>query len=264
MSDHELWEVIVDADSSHLILGVGLPVTRQREAGLAEFATKIGSKYRFLLAKVPNSCPSQRVRGNSYVSNWIGGIRNRPVAAVLGHRVGCVYAAAIAENLTRWQPIPRVILFDPQLASSGLLSHELHSEFNSISSLLSGDEIERAEKLGAEIAESDDVASAAATAAEIYWEISSAAFERVGLGGDYCSKSFASFESYMSLIAAAAQMDPGLVWRCSTALLSSDYPDLPGRPFLTDKSSIPFDISHIDLLRSDSVAETVLDLLELR
>lgn len=264
MSDHELWDVIADADSSHLILGVGLPVTEHREAGFAELAKKIGSKYKFLLAKVPESCLSERVRGNSYVDHWIGGIRGRPVAAVLGYRVSCVYAAAMAEGLTRWQPAPRVILFDPQLASSGLLSHELHNEFNSINSLLSDDEIERAGKLTAEISESDDLASAAATAAEIYRDISSAAFDRVGLGGGYCSKSSAAFESCISLIVAAAQMDPGSVSRCSTVLLSSDYPDLPGRPFLTDKSSIQFDVSHIDLLRSDSVAETVLDLLELR
>lgn len=266
MPDPESWNALAGADSSPLILSVGFPVTQQREPGFTELAAKIGLKYRFMQARLPASRPSQRVSGSAFVKQWINGIRGRPITAVLGYRVGSVYAAAIAETLSRQQHAPRVILLDPELADTWLLRRALHTEISSISSLLSDDEIERAGKLTAEIAESEpgDVVSAAMTAAEIYWEISSAAFERVGLGGSYCSKSFASFESYVSSISAAGQIDPSSVWRCSTALLSSDYADLPDRMFLTAESSIQFDVPHTDLLRSDSVAETILNLLELR
>jgi hypothetical protein len=259
------WNALAGADSSPLILCVGFPVARHREPGFTELAKKISLKYRFMQARLPAARLSQRVSASAYVNQWIDGLRDRPIAAVLGYRVGSAYAAAIAEALSRRQHTPRAILLDPQPANTWFLGHELHMEISSISSLLSDDEIESARKLTTEIAESEsDVASAATTTAEIYWEISSAAFDRAGIGGSYCSKSFAPFESYISLISAASQIDPSSVWKCSTALLSSDYvADLPDRTFLTDESSIQFDVPHTGLLRSDSVAETILNLLEL-
>jgi hypothetical protein len=262
MPDSDSWDIILGADSDQLVLSIGLPVTGHREAGFADLATRLGSKYRFLQAKLPSSRPGQRIPGDSYVTHWIDDIRDQQVLAVLGYRIGCVYATAIAEGISRWQQAPRVILFNPQFASLELLGHELYREISAISSLLSDDEIERAGRLAAEIAESEpgDVVNAAATAAGIYWEISSAAFDRVGIGGSCCSRSFAPFESYMSLISAAGQIDPSWAWKCSTAIVSSDYSvpsGLIGR-------SIPFDTPHADLLRSDSVAKEVLDLLEIQ
>jgi hypothetical protein len=118
--------------------------------------------------------------------------------------------------------------------------------------------------------EPGDVATAAATVAGIYWEFNSTAFGRAGIGDAYCSKFFAPFESYISLISMADQIDPTSVWKRSTAIVSSNNANLPDSSALPGDArdiigrSISFDVSHNDLLRSDSVAQAVLDLLELR
>ena len=270
MPDSGSWDVLFGANPSPLVLSVYFPVAAHREAGFAELAMKVGSKYRFLQAKLPAARAGQQVSGTMYVDRWIDDIRDQPVMAVLGYRVGSVYAAAIAEELARRQSAPKVILFDPQLAGTEFLSREFRREISVISSLLSDDEIARAGRFATEIAESapDDIANTAATVAGIYWEISSVAFERAGIGGAYCRKSFAPFESYMSLISAADQVDPGRAWKRSAAIVSSDYAGLPNRSPLGDDAnsvvgrSIPFSVPHADLLRSDSVAKTVLDLLD--
>jgi hypothetical protein len=260
------WDVIFGAEPGPLILCVGFPVTGRHEASFAELAAKIGTKYRFLQAKLPGP----RVGGTAYVRHWIEEIQGRPVAAVLGHRVGSVYATALAEGISQWQPPPRVILFNPQFACVNLLGHELRRELEAISSLLSDDEIERTGKLAAQLAEmaSGDVAAAAATAAGIYWEVSSVAYDRAGIGGTYCRQSFAPFASYMSLVSAAGQIDPSQSWKRSTAIVSLDYQQgsLPAGDIgvtggMVDYG-IPFDVSQAGLLRSDSVAKKVLELLE--
>ncbi len=271
MPDSGVRDVILDADSDQAILSVDFPVREHREAGFVEFSEKLGSKYRFLRVQLPTPHPDEHLSGEVYVDHWINEVWDRrPILAVFGYRIGSVYAAAIAERLARWQPPPRVILFDPQFASSKLLSRELHKEISSISSLLSDDEIERAGKLAAEIAESEhgDIATAAAMVAGIYWEFSSIAYDRAGIGDGYCSKFFAPFESYISLISMADQIDPVSVWKRSIAIMSSSYANPPDSSPLADDArdiighSIPFDVSHSDLLRSDSVAQAVLDLLE--
>ena len=258
MPDSGSWDVIFGAESGQLILCVGFPVAGRREAGFAELAAKIGAKYGFLQAKLPGSPPGPRV--SAYVRHWIDEIQGRPIAAVLGHRVGSVYATALAKGISQWQQAPPVILFDPQFASAELLGHELHMQIKAISSLLSDDEIERAARLVAELAgsASGDVVDDAAAAAGIYWDISSVAYDRVGIGGAYCRTSFAPFESYMSLVSAAGQIDLRQEWERSTTIVSFDYQE----GALPTGHGILFDVSHADLLRSDSVAKKVLELLD--
>jgi hypothetical protein len=260
MPDSASWDVIFGAESDQLILCVDFPVAGRHEAGFAELAAKIGMRYRFLQAKLPSSIPGPRVSGTAHVRRWIDEIQGRPIAAVFGHRVGSVYATALAEGISQWQRAPRLILFNPQSASVRLLGRELHREIKAISSLLSDDEIERTGKLAAQIAESasGDVADAAAAATGIYWEISSVAYDRVGIGGAYCGKSFGPFKSYMSLVSAAGEIDPSQAWKRSIAIVSLPVDDTGG----VVGHNIPFDVSHADLLRSDSVAKKVLELLD--
>jgi hypothetical protein len=266
MQDSGIWDVISGEDAGQIVLGVDFPRLGRRTAGFAELAAGIGPEYTFLQTRLPSGL---RFSGEEYVQHWVDELRGRPpVLAVLGYRIGSVYAAAIAEGISRWQQKPRVILFDPQFASSKLLGRELRREIDAISSLLSDDEIEHAMKLAGEIScsegdgsdGSDGVEDAAATVTGIYWDISSVVFDRVGLGGACCSKMFAPFEAYISLISMADQIDPGHALQHSTAIVSSDYTDSA----VAGSHLIPFDVSNADLLRSASVAKTVLDLLEFR
>jgi hypothetical protein len=274
MSDSSSWDVIFGADSTQVVLGVDFPARRRREAGFLDLATRIGPGYKFLQTKPPAAGSWQRPCGDAYVGPWLEDIRQdrHQVLAVLGYRIGSVYAAAIAEGISQWQPMPKIILFDPQFSSIELLGLEFHKEISAISSLLGDDEIERARKAAVEISRAapGDVVSVAAEIVESYLEAITAPFERAGLGDARSNKFTVSFESYMSWLSAADQIDPGLAWRRSTGITSSAYDELPARAHLADDGRcligqmIPFDVGHADLLRSDCVARAVLDLLESR
>lgn len=270
------WDVICGPRCDQLVLSVDFPDVKRHDADFVELARRIGAGYRFLRTKPPYVSPGQRFSGAAYVGPWIEDIQQDrgPVLAVLGYCVGSVYAAAITAAISRWQQEPKVILFDPQFASVALLGREFHREINAISAFLSDREIEQIRSSVATITESAtdvaDVADVAAEMVEAYWEISSPAYERVGLGDARGNQVISSFESWMSWISVADQINPGRTWKRSTAIISSDYVELPNRKSLVDGSSgligqrIPFNVGHANLLRSDCVAEAVLNLLEPR
>jgi hypothetical protein len=267
------WDVICNAGSAQTVLGVGFPGRKLHEAGFAELASKIGSGYRFLQAKPVTVRPGRRLSSDEYIVPWVEGARQdgRPMRAVLGYCVGGIYAAAVAERISQWQPEPDIILFDPQFTSMKFLGHELHGEISAISSLLSDDEIERARKIASEISESDpgNIVQIAADAVESYLEVITAAFERAGLGDPRDNRLNEYFESYITWLSVAAELDPSHALEKSIVIMSRDYAGLPGRVQFDDAGSMAgrwkvCDVSHADLLRSDSVAREVLDLLEFR
>jgi len=261
------WDVISDDDSSDLILCVDFPAAG-RQAGFAQLARRIGSRYTFLQTRPRVAQPCQRLSAGTYISGWIDGAGRKGlrVRAILGHGIGAVYAAAIAEGLARWQPPPEVILLDPHSANLTLLASEFRKEINGLSSLLSDDEIER---IGAVVSEmckpaEADLEAAAAEMAGAYTELGSLAYQRVGVGDACGSRFLASFESYITWITVAGQIDPSFSWQRSVALVSADYggrADQPcGQPGPIGRV-IPLDIGHADLLRADCVAHEVRRLL---
>jgi len=271
MPDSGSWDVIFDADSDQIILGVDFPINRRPEAGFADLAARIGPGYRFLQTKPPAARPGQRLCGAAYARSWVEDIQQgrHRVRAVLGYRAGSVYAAAIAAGISQWQQAPEVILFNPQLISRNLLGAELQREIRAISALLSDDEIERADQAATEICEAaGSVAEAAAEVASTYRELSLVAYERVGLGGVSGRKFTTCFESYISWLAMADQIDPIPIWKQSTAIISSNYAELESGEFPVDSRLlgrvISFDTRYVDILRSDSVASAVFDLLASR
>jgi hypothetical protein len=271
MSDPKTWDTIFGADSTRVVLGVDFPARRHLEASFCDLAARIGPGYRFLRPKPSAARWCPRSCGDAYVGPWIEGIRqsSRQVLAVLGHRVGSVYAAAIAKGISQWQPAPKLILFDPRVASIDQLDLEFRAEISSLSCLLSDDELERARKIAAEISRlSDgDIWGIAAELAESYFEVITAAFERAGLGDARSDKFSASFESYLEWLSAACQIDSARTWKSSTVIVTSAYEGLPDRANSADGRNgagrmISLDVTHADLLRSDSAARIVLDLLE--
>jgi hypothetical protein len=274
MPDSSSWDVIFGADSGQIVLSVDFPATRPSAAGFPDLAARIGPGFRFLQTRPRAVSSCQRPSGDAYVGPWVSDIalHHHQVLAVLGCRIGSVYAAAIAEGISQWQPMPKVILFDPQFISNSQLSLEFRREIGAVSSLLGDDEIERATKAAAEISQSaaGDIADVAAGMVESYIEIITAAFERVGLGDARSNKFTASFESYISWLSAADQIDPRPVWKHSTVITSSAYSELPDGAYLAVDDDggasqlVPFDVDHADLLRSDCVAQAVQQLLESR
>jgi hypothetical protein len=271
MPDFGSWDVISGPGPARIILAVDFPAPRRRAPAYTELAANIGPEYRFLHTKPPAARTVQRLCGQAYVAPCIEDIRQdgQQVLAVLGYCVGGVYAAAIAAGIARWQPMPKVILFDPQFVSNSYLAIEFLREIDAISSLLSDQEIEHTRKAATRISGSAvcDLADAAAEMTGIYWKLSSLAFERVGIGNTYNDRLIAPFDSYIRWLSAAREIDPVSVWKRSTAIMSSDYAE----PWAADHAmtgagavgrQIRFGVGHDDLLRSDSVARTVARLLE--
>jgi hypothetical protein len=268
MAEFSSWDVIsgtrTGAASGPVVLGACFPAARRGEAGFPDLATRIGPGYRFLQTRPPRIRSGQWPSDAAYTGPWIEDIRQArpPVLAVLGHRVGSVYAAAIAEAIAQWQPMPQLILFDPQPASAELLCREFNAEIEGISALLGDDELERARKAVAEIslAAREDVACVATEMVESYLEVVTPAFERAGLGDARGEKFTRSFESYISWLSAAGLIDPSGAWERSTGIASSAYAGrAPAGPV---GRMIPFDVDHADLLRADCVAQAVLGLLQ--
>lgn len=261
-------DVVFGADSSQAILGVDFPV-RRRAATLVELAAKIGPGYSFLQARLPLAGLEEWRSAEAYVGHLAAAIQQyeRPVRAVLGHSVGSVYAMAIADEISRWQDAPHVILLDPQSASLQLLCYELRAEINATSSLLSASEIQQAEEVAASISElasrgTARIADAADQMIDDYLDVVAAAFERVGLGDARDDGLIVAFASDMAWIAAADQVSPAITRERSAVIFSSDYARLPvGFPVGGSGRRILSDVGHADLLRSDSVAAAVLDML---
>jgi hypothetical protein len=291
MPDYDRWDVIVDVEAGQTVLGFDFPSARRSEAGFTELAGLLGTRYRFLRARPLTARPGQRLSASAYLGPWLEEIRRdqRPVGAVLGCRVGSVYAVAAAQAIAQWQPTPQVIVFDPELASPELLGAEFSDEISAITSLLSDDEIEAARQITAGISGLADrepgsrgTAGVAERMMERFLDVIEIPFERAGLGGARHSKLTETFESYISWISAADQLRPAVTGERTTVIMSSDYAapsgnsmsghawplrgesagspsDVPGgRPCRT----ISCDVSHADLLRRHSVAATVLGLLD--
>lgn len=255
------WDAISGDTADRVVLAVDYPSKRRRGAVLADLVAMVGPGFRFMQTRLPAAGQVQHPRCDHYVDPWIEDIKREPgeVFAILGFGVGGVYAAAIADGIARWQRMPKIILLDPEYVSCASLGRELRTEINSISSLLSDDEVEGAKKIMASFPSPavGSVADAAIEAVEVYLEISLAPFERAGLGGTWYEELTAPFISYISWLSAAAQLDPGPAWRCATALVSSTAQSVSG----AIGRSIPLEVTHTELLRSDRAAQAVRDLL---
>ena len=275
MSTSSYWDVIFNGDSEQTVLGIDFSGRRRREASFTELASRIGPEYRFLQARPVTLRPGQQQPSSyEYVVSWVEGARQdgNPMRAVLGRCVGSIYAAVVAEYISQWQLEPNIILFDPQFATTEFLGHELHKEISASSSLMSDDEIKRARKIASEIADLNpwDMVQIATYALESYLQIITPAFERAGLGDARDGNLNQYFVSYMRWLSVAAELDSSSALKKSIIIMSRDYSGLPGRMVFNDNANslasrcIVCDVSHADLLRSDSAAKAVVDLLEFR
>jgi len=270
MPESSSWDVILGEASTRTVLGIDFPADGRSEADLAGLAAMIGSEYRFLRARPRPARLGEALSGDAYTESWIESLRRdgRPVLAVLGHRVGCVYAAEIAQALGRWQQSPAIILLDPEPASTRLLSRTFSAEVNANQAFLSADEIARARRAAADIADRQGgIASVAAEIVNTYLDLLAVPWERIGLGDLRESKSARSFESRITWLAAASQLDPSDTWERSVVIMSADNSgmletgDPAGGAGNLASRRIFFDVGRADLLRSNCVADAVREVL---
>ncbi|MFD7432740.1 hypothetical protein ACFV6Z_37575 [Streptomyces sp. NPDC059818] len=277
MPNEESWSVISVPTSNSLILGVDFPAAGRREAGFADLVANMGpawSGHGFLQTTLPAVRVSERPTGDFYTEQWMrgGDWEKYEVVAVLGYCLGGVYAAEIAERVARRQGTePQVVLFDAQVTDIQLLAAEVNKMVGLAGPVFSGEEAEQARKNAAEIVgrPSITITDAAIEIVELYREIASTAFRRIGLSDARRDEVVKLFETYMSWLSAAVDIDPCLTWKRSLAITSADYAALErnGAATAVDATKmlgrrISLDTSHADLLRDDATVRTLLDHVE--
>jgi hypothetical protein len=225
MMNFTSWDVISGIDSGRLVLVLDVPAAHR--AYFAELAAGIAPDYTLLRAKLP---PLDWA--GSHVDFWCGDIQrdNLEVLAVLGYRVGGVYAAAIADRIAQTQAVPSLILVEPQFASVALLVDEFKREIRGISSLLADDELKRAAEVADAIAgmQPPDIPCVGAEIRRHYRELTVIAFERAGLGDACGNTAITSFEPNISCLCETAGFDPHQAWANAAAIVSSAGAGVPG------------------------------------
>lgn len=277
MPNAQSWSVISAPTSNRIILGVDFPAAGRREAGFPELVTGMGSAwsaYGFLQTVPPTVGLADRPTGDSYTEHWMGdGDWERyEVVAVFGYCVGSVYAAEIARRLTLTQSTePKVVLFDPQLTDIQLLANEMHKMISMAGPVFSEEEAEQGRRRATEIVESSAVlVDAAVEIVALYRELATLAFQRIGLSDARRDEVVRLFESYMTWLSAAAQVDPSAVWQRSIGITSDDFAaqERGGDPMVVDAAKVlgrrfPLGLSHSDLMRDEAAVRVLVDHLAL-
>ncbi|MGK5636991.1 hypothetical protein ACSNOK_01515 [Streptomyces sp. URMC 126] len=274
MPNEESWSVISVPTSNSLVLGVDFPAAGRREAGFGELVAKMGPAWAghgFLQTTLPVARVSERPTADFYTDYWTRGEDwdKYEVVAVLGYCLGGVYAAEIAERLARRQgTAPKVVLFDGQVTDIRLLAAEIDKTIKLAGPVFSPEEAEAARASAAEIIETPSIrlVDAAIEMVELYRGLATTAFRRIGLSDARRDEVIRLFESYMSWLSAAVEIDPSRTWKQALAITSSDYAELEkeGAATAVDATGmlgrrISLDVSHADLLRADSTVRTLLD-----
>lgn len=270
------WNVISGADSNRVILGVDFPVAGRAGAGFAGLMAKLGPEwpeYRFLQTVLPGHS-IEKLSADAYTQPWIRDVEQGgwEVTAILGYCVGGVYAASIAESVyRRHQPEPKVILFDPQFADVRVLVAEMQKTFSLIAPLLSQEDLEYVKKRVTELIDPQptDIADLATALVGVYREVGSNAFRQLGLNEVRANEMIELFESYMSWLSAAAQIDPSHAWGKSIAIVSADYVTLAGQDssvgavsnIVSQKIMSP--AAHDDMLESEFTVRALLEQMRL-
>jgi antibiotic biosynthesis monooxygenase (ABM) superfamily enzyme len=95
-------------------------------------------------------------------------------------------------------------------------------------------------------------------------KLASIAFAGLGLNDTRQEEMAQLFDSYVSWLSAASRIDQAPIWKQSVAIMSADYVVLAGQESSVGAASgavgrkFPVEVSHADLLRSDSVVEMLL------
>ena len=274
MPNAQSWSVISAPTSNLIILGVDFPAAGRREAGFPELVAGMGaawSEYGFLQTVPPTVGLSERPTGDSYTEHWMqdGDWEQYEVVAVFGYCVGSVYAAEIARHLALTQSTePKVVLFDPQLTDVRLLANEMHKMIAIAGPVFSEEEAEQGRRRATAIVEGPSavLVEVAVDIVDLYRALATIAFQRIGLSGNRRDEVVRLFESYMTWLSAAAQVDPLDVWQRSIGITSDDFAaqEESGDPMVVDAAKVlgqrfPLRLGHADLMRDEAAVRVLVE-----
>ena len=238
--------------------------------GFANLASALNQDHAAWETAPPALAEAIGMTGRDYVQRWLPDLlcAKRVVRAVFGLGVGGVYAAALAERVSRWQEdLPLVVVFDLEQPTSTLLHWRYCNSVDTLSSLLSTEEVVSAKRAGEDaIRDHRGLRELAAALHELFRNSGRTAFERAGLGDTRAAEVVDRFGSFLFYLAAADGINPGQDWSSAT-MISSSTPGygldaLPVEDHArAGAREIRFETRHGELLGDEEVRRTVRELL---
>jgi hypothetical protein len=206
------------------VLAVDFDTTGRPEARFSDLVANLGSEFAVWETVPPPAAAPEAGSGAGYLAHWTGGLPDEgPVHAVLGFCGGAIYAAALAEQIGRQQGSePLLVLFDPELSTAQTLIWQFHKVIGFLSAVISEQEIAEARSVGQQAYEQiHDVMPLKDELLRLMREFGEPALMAAGLDVTRREELFTVFESFLSYLAAASQIDPLPRWRDAVAYSST-------------------------------------------
>ncbi|MFC9324665.1 hypothetical protein [Kitasatospora sp. NPDC057015] len=228
MTESGAWKTLVDGDGERgVVLAVDFDTTGRPEARFSDLMAQVKSDFA-VWETVPPAADSEFARsGAGYVEYWARHIENsgnRPqVRAVMGFCAGSVYAAALAERVAEIQGSePLLLLFDPELSTAQTLMWQFHKVIGFMSATLSAEDIAEAREIGQQAHDTTPhVGELKDELIRLMRRFGEPALARVGLDEARREELFEVFDSFLSYLAVAAEIDPRERWKSAIALNST-------------------------------------------
>lgn len=248
------WRRISEGDGQGIILAVDFDSTARQEAGFAKFARLLDPSQEIWLTAQPEAAERELLSADDYLRWWRERPADdrRPVRAVVGYCVGCVFAGVLAAEIAGQQRTgPGLLLIDPEPV-------DMHSPYRDFTKAIGAmsvlSEQEEAGYVSAALAACDDAGedfgAAGASVIKLYEAAAGTAFSRLGLDEEIYEDLAGLYRSYMSYLHAAYQLDPSRTWADALALTSARSD--PGTVRTRRENQFP--VSTEEMLNDQSVA----------
>ncbi|MFB6894233.1 hypothetical protein ACFCX4_33545 [Kitasatospora sp. NPDC056327] len=275
MTESGAWKTLVTGDAERgVVLAVDFDTTGRPEARFSDLMAKATSDFA-VWETVPPAADSESARSAAgYVEHWAAPFANTGnaprIRAVMGFCAGSVYAAALADRIAEMQgEAPLLLLFDPELSTAQTLMWQFHKVIGFMSATLSQEDIAEAREIGQRAHDSTpEVGELKDELIRLMRRFGEPALVRVGLDEARREELFSVFDSFLSYLAVAADIDPRERWRSAVALNSTS--PLSGLNAMRASGveievaeEVVIDVEHGTMLADGELAAVVTRLLDI-
>lgn len=219
------WRRIGEGDAARTVLAVDFDSTGRPEADFRRLAARLTPRREIWQTVQPAAAERELLPAADYLRGWRrlpGGPRH--IDTVMGYCVGCVFAAALTDEIAEEQgERPALLLLDPEPVDRLSLYRDFRK---TVGTLTVVSEQERSDAVAevlavCEAAGAEDFTAAAAQVVKVYETVAGAAFDLLGLDEETSEDLLGLFRAYVSYLHAARQLRPEEGWAAALALTSA-------------------------------------------
>ncbi|MFB6618377.1 hypothetical protein ACIGFK_42195 [Streptomyces sp. NPDC085524] len=273
MSSLSTWKELSTGTGDEVVLAVDFDATGRGEARFSDFVPLLGSGFT-VWETLPQAVASRPdLPADAYVKQWVDEVRTsgKRVKAVLAFCAGSVYAAAIAEEVEKWQgSFPQTILFDPERAAAASMYWQFHKAVGQMEAAVGAAEVGRVQDAAQRAQETcPSLGDLARRLLLLYHAIAQSACDKLGLDERRRAEMTETAGAFLTYLSTAEQIEPAAAWLRSTAITSATATSglngfrmlNPGHEAALVADELRFDTPHVELLSSPVVAKAVTELL---